>query len=239
MTRRPTNLSTFAVCTIAAVLCPGVSAHAENVIFSGAEGSSNSSYAYLGTVMPMEGEQLGHGWYRKAVTSMIRYRYSSSERGAAEDVNGKAAGIEGGIGHAWQLGARTLDLSATVGYRDIRLTPFAPKNEKTGNILTLNPQLMAATPLVGRTDADLIANYAIGLGSSFARLRAGFRPTEGWRTGVETKRLKGDTYETHTAGVFLTIPLGGKFSLDLTAGREKPRDDPSVSYGGIAFSAVY
>ena len=154
-------------------------------------------------------------------------------------MNGKVPGIEGGLGHAWQFGARTLDLSATVGYRNIRLTPFEPEDEKAGNIFTLNPQLMAYTPLVGRTDADLIANTSIGLGSSFARLRAGFRPVEGWRTGVETKRLKGDNYETRTAGVFITIPLGGKLSLDFTVGREKPRDDPSVSYGGLAFSMLF
>ncbi len=214
-------------------------ARSENVVFSGAEGSSNSSYAYLGTVMPMDGEQLGRGWYRKAVISMIRYRFSSTERGAAEEVNGKVPGIEGGIGHAWQFGTRRIDLSATIGYRNIGLAPFEPKDEKSGNIITLNPQLMAYTPLVGRSDADLIANYSIGLGSSFVRLRAGFRPAEGWRNGVEVKRLKGDTYETRAAGVFIAIPLSKTLSLDFTAGKEKPRDDPSVSYGGLAFSAVF
>ena len=227
---------------LGAVVCAGslsVAAQAENVVFSGAEGSSNSSYAYLGTVMPMEGETLGRGWYRKAVVNMIRYRFSSTERGPAEDIYGKVPGIEGGVGHAWQFGARTLDLSATVGYRNIRLSPFEPKDEKTGNVITLNPQLMAYTPLVGRFDADLLANYAFGIGSSFARLRTGFRPADGWRTGIETKRLKGDTYETHTAGAFIAIPLSDKFTLDITAGKEKPRDDPSVTYGGIAFSAVF
>lgn len=227
---------------LGAVVCAGslsVAAQAENVVFSGAEGSSNSSYAYLGTVMPMEGETLGRGWYRKAVVNMIRYRFSSTERGPAEDIYGKVPGIEGGVGHAWQFGARTLDLSATVGYRNIRLSPFEPKDEKTGNVITLNPQLMAYTPLVGRFDADLLANYSFGIGSSFARLRTGFRPADGWRTGIETKRLKGDTYETHTAGAFIAIPLSDKFTLDITAGKEKPRDDPSVTYGGIAFSAVF
>lgn len=224
---------------VAFALSLSSAAHAEHVVFSGAEGSSNSSYAYLGTVIPMEGEQLGRGWYRKAVISMIRYRYQSTERGDAEEVTGKIPGIEGGIGHAWQFGGRTLDLSATVGYRNIRLSPFEPKDEKTGNVITLNPQLMAYTRLSDRTDADLIANYAIGLGNSFARLRAGFRPAERWRTGIETKRLKGDSYEVRAAGVFISLPISDKLTMDITAGKEKPRDDPSASYGGIAFSAVF
>ncbi|MFM8468042.1 MAG: cellulose biosynthesis protein BcsS [Oxalobacteraceae bacterium] len=214
-------------------------ARAEDVVFSGVEGSSNGRYAYLGAVMPLEGEALGRGWYRKIVVSMIRYRFTSSDRGPLEDVLGSVPGIEGGVGHAWRFDARTLDLSASVGYRDIRLSPFEPSDERTGQVITLNPQLMAYTPLVGHVDADLIANYAFGLGSSFARLRAGFRPAERWRTGIEAKHLRGEHYETHAAGVFLAIPLSGKFTLELTAGKEKPRDDPSVSYGGMAFSAVF
>ncbi len=233
--RSPAQCASMAIIMIAL----STNAHAESVVFSGAEGPSNSSYAYLGTVIPMEGEQLGRGWYRKVVISMIRYRFQSTERGPAEDVNGRTPGIEGGIGYAWQFGTRTLDLSATVGYRNIHLSPFEPRNEKTGDVFTLNPQVMAYTPLAGAFDADLIANYSIGMGNSFARLRGGFRPAEGWRTGLETKHLKGDSYEIHTAGLFLAIPLTQKFTLEFTAGKEKPRDDPSVTYGGIAFSAVF
>ena len=227
---------------LSVVICLGAvspTVPADNVVFSGTEGSSNSSYGYLGTVMPMEGETLGRGWYRKVVFSTIRYRFSSTQRGPSEDIHGTVHGIEGGVGHAWQFGPRSLDVSATVGYRNIRLSPFEPRDEKTGSVVTLNPQLMAYTPLVGGFDADLIANYALGLGSSFARLRAGFRPAERWRTGIETKRLSGDNYETRAAGVFIAIPLSSKFTLDFTAGKEKPRDEPSVSYGGIAFSAVF
>lgn len=231
----------FSVLTCSMLILASQPAHArsESVVFAGAEGSSNSSYAYLGTIMPMEGEQLGQGWYRKAVVSMIRYRYESTERGTTEEVSGRAPGVEGGLGYVRRFGERTLDLSGTVGYRNVSLHPFEPKDEKTGNVFTFNPQVMAYTPLGGRFDADLMASYAIGLGSSFARLRAGFKPAEGWRTGLETKRLEGRAYEIRTAGVFVSIPLSEKLRLDLNAGREKPRDDPSAGYGGISFSAVF
>ena len=97
-----------------AMIALSASAHAESVVFSGAEGSSNSSYAYLGTVIPMEGEQLGRGWYRKAVISMIRYRFQSTERGAAEDVNGRTTGIEGGFGQPLAIAISGSALSSRV-----------------------------------------------------------------------------------------------------------------------------
>ena len=57
------SLRSLAQCASTAVTMIALSsgANAESVVFSGAEGSSNSSYAYLGTVIPMEGEQLGRG----------------------------------------------------------------------------------------------------------------------------------------------------------------------------------
>ncbi len=226
-------------CSLITLAALTSAANAENVVFAGTEGSSNSGYAYLGAIMPMEGSQLGRGWYRKGVISLIRYRYESTERGSTEEISGRVPGLEGGIGHVWKFDERTLDLSATAGYRHVGLRPFEPRDEKVGNVFTLNPQLMAFTPLGDRVDADLIANYAIGLGSSFARLRTGFRPASGWRVGVEAKRLEGRTYETRAAGVFVAKQLTEKLRLELTAGREKPRDDPSVSYGGVSFSTVF
>ena len=222
---------------VSIALC--MTARAESVVFSGAEGSAKGGYGYVGTVIPMAGEELGRGWYYKTVASMVHYHFESSDRGATEEVSGRSLGIEGGVGHAWQFGPRRLDLSATLGYRRIRLSPFEPRDEKTGDIITFTPQVMAYTPLAGAWDADLIANYSFGLGSSFVRLRGGFKPAEGWRAGVETKRLRGETYETHTGGVFLSVPLNKRVTLDMTAGREKPRDDPSVSYGGVAFVVVF
>ena len=108
-----------------------------------------------------------------------------------------------------------------------------------GNILTLNPQLMAYTPLAGKVDADLIANYNMGLGSSFARLRSGYKQDTGVRFGLEAKRLEGRTYLTHMLGAFIAIPLQGKLTLELNVGREKPRDDDPATYAGIAFSTAF
>ena len=84
---------------LSVVMCMGAlsaAAQADNVVFSGAEGSSNSSYTYLGTVIPMEGEALGRGWYRKVVVSMIRYRFSSTDRGPSEDVYGPCRASKAG-----------------------------------------------------------------------------------------------------------------------------------------------
>ena len=237
---KKTSRPLFQLCflAVAAASLAGT-ASAESVIFGGIEGSSAGSYSYFGGVTPFQGEQLGQGWYQKAVVSLNRYRYESTERGPAEEVNGRVPGIEAGIGRAWQKDQQTLDLSATVGYRHVSLTPFEPADEKTGSVFTLNPQLMASTPLVHKLDADLIANYSIGLSSSFARLRAGYQSDSGWRAGIEGKRLEGRNYLQQAAGVFVAVPLNDKLKLELNAGRIKPRDQDSASYAGVAFSMVF
>ena len=239
-TAKKTSRPLFKLC-LAAVAVAGLAgtASAESVIFGGVEGSSAGSYGYLGGVTPFKGEQLGQGWYQKAVLSLNHYRYESTERGPTEEVNGRVPGIEAGIGRAWQKHQQTLDLSVTAGYRHVSLRPFEPADEKTGSVFTLNPQLMASTPLVHQLDADLIANYSIGLSSSFTRIRAGYQSDSGWRAGIEGKRLDGRNYLQQAAGVFVAIPLSDKLKMELNAGRLKPRDQESVSYAGVAFSVVF
>lgn len=227
------RLATIALCSTMA------SAHAETLVFGGAEGSRNSSYAYLGGVSPFDGNDLGRGWYKKTVLSMVRYSYESTEQGPVTEITGRVPGIEAGVGHAWQFEKQKLDLSATIGYRHVSLSPFDPKDEKTGSIITLNPQLIAYTPLTGKFDADLIANYAIGLGSSFARIRSGYQQDNGVRVGLEGKQLAGRTYSVHMLGAFVAIPLQGKLTLELNLGREKPKDEHSATYAGIAFSTAF
>lgn len=214
-------------------------ANAEAVVFGGAEGSTYSSYAYLGAVSPFENHSLGKGWYQKAIVSMIRYSYESTERGAATDVTGRVPGLEAGIGHAWQFDRQTLDLSASVGYRHVSLSPFDPRSEKTGSVVTLNPQLMAYTPLGGQFDVDLLANYTIGLGSSFARLRYGYKRHDGIRMGLEGKRLEGRNYAIEAMGAFVAIPVQDRITLELTAGSQRPRDQSAAAYAGVAFSLVF
>lgn len=210
-----------------------------NVMFGGSQGSGSSSYTYLGAMTPIASAEPGMGPYAKVILSWLDYRYGSSERSTLSEINARGAGLELGAGYAWRYERGSIDLSATVGYRDLRVTPFAPKDQKSGSVLTLNPQIYASTPLSDKTDADLIANYAIGLGSSWARARVGAKPSGSWRAGLEAIFLDGPNYRIRQQGVFVSLPVDALTSLEFTLGRAKPQDSSASTYVGIGFARSF
>ena len=196
-------------------------AFAESVVFSGVEGSSSSTHAYLGFIMPAEGQRLGNGWYRKFVASSTAYVYQNNEQGPVVDIDGKSNGIDAGVGRGWRFESSSLDLSATVGYREVKLSPYAPTSDKAGNLFTFNPQLMLWRQLTHGVDADLIANYATGTSSRFVRARIGMHPSERYRVGIEGKWLDGRNYQVKKRGLFVALKVSEKLTLELNAGREE------------------
>lgn len=220
------------------VLLPKL-AFAESVVFSGVEGSSLSTHAYLGFIMPAESERLGNGWYRKFVGSSTQYVYQNSEQGPVVDIDGRSNGIDAGMGRSWRFENASLDLSATVGYREIKLSPYAPSSDKSGNRLTFNPQLMLWRQLSHGIDADLIANYATGTSSSFVRARIGMHPSESYRVGIEGKWLDGRNYQVKKHGLFVALKFSEKLTLELNGGREEPDDRNASTYAGVAIATTF
>lgn len=220
----------------------GAAAHAElptAVAFGGAQAGPRNDYAYLGMIQPLPGAELGRGLYAKAVLSRLGYRYDSADNGPVTEVNARGPGIEIGAGYTWKHEHSNIDLSATVGYRNLDVTPFVPSRQESGSVLTLNPQLSALTQLTDNVSADLIANYAIGLGSSWARARVGTQPSGNWRAGVEAIFLDGRTYQTRQQGIFLSLPLDASSALEISVGRSKPGDDAAGTYVAVGFSFTF
>jgi len=207
-----------------------------NVMFGGIQGSARSAYTYLGAITPIAGAELGMGPYGKALISWLDYRYDSSELGPVTEINARGPGLELGGGYAWRFERGTVDLSATIGYRDLRVTPFIPTDQKSGGVLTLNPQVAASTRLSDAMDADLLANYSIGLGSSWARTRIGAKPAGSWRAGVEAIFVDGSNYSTRQQGVFVSLPIDTTTSLEFSVGRAKSSGETASTYAGFAFA---
>lgn len=209
------------------------------VAFVGAQVGPRNDYAYLGMIQPLPGAELGRGPYAKAILSRLSYRYDSTENGPLAEINAHGPGIELGAGHAWKYERSAIDLSATIGYRRLSVTPFVPREQEAGSVLTLNPQLSASTRVTDSVSADLIANYAIGLGSSWVRTRIGTQPSGSWRAGVEAIFLDGRNYQTRQQGVFLSLPLDASTAVEISAGRSKPRDDDAGTYVAVGFSFTF
>lgn len=239
MTTKTSLLKTAAALVLSMGPGTALAEYPTAVLFGGAQAGPRNDYAYLGMIQPLPGAELGLGPYAKAVFSWLDYRYDSSEAGPATEVNSRGPGIEVGAGYAWRHERGTLDLSATLGYRDLRVTPFVPAAQEAGSVLTLNPQLSTTARLTDRVTAELIANHAIGLGSSWARARVGTRPSGSWRIGVEAIFLDGRNYQTRQQGVFLSLPLDASTSFEISAGRSKPRDDAAGTYVAAGFARTF
>ncbi len=132
-----------------------------------------------------------------------------------------------------------LDLSATLGYRHIDISPFVPAGDRTGNVFTLNPQIHASRQLNSSIDAELLANYAIGLESSFTRARLGWKPVIGWRTGLEGIWQQGKNYRVTQQGMFLSKTLASGMTLEINAGQAKPESDRASAYIGLTIASTY
>jgi hypothetical protein len=210
-----------------------------NLVIAGLQASSKSTYAFSTAIVPFGDAKLGQGWYQKAGLSWLTYRYDGTLNSDTREVSAKAPGIEAGIGHMWNNEDSRLDLSATLGYRHIEISPFTPAGDRDGNVFILNPQIQASRQFNSSIDAELLANYAIGLGSSFTRMRLGWKPVAGWRTGLEGIWQEGKNYRITQQGLFLSKTLASGVTLEINAGQAKPQNDSASAYIGLSFASTY
>ena len=210
-----------------------------NLVIAGVHTSAKSTYAFSMAIVPFGDARLGQGWYQKAGVSWLTYRYDGTLNSNTREVSASAPGIEAGIGHMWNNEGSRLDLSATLGYRHIGMTPFTPSGDRTGNVFTVNPQIQASRQLSSSIDAELLANYAIGLESSFTRARLGWKPVAEWRTGLEGIWQEGKNYRITQQGLFLSRTLASGMTLEINAGQAKPQNDSASAYIGLSLVSTY
>jgi hypothetical protein len=210
-----------------------------NLVIAGLQVSSKSSYAFSTVIVPFSGARVGQGWYQKAGVSWLTYSYDGTFNGNNREVSASAPGIQAGIGHIWNYERSRLDLSVTLGYRNIDISPFVPDGDRAGNVFTLNPQIQASQQLNTSIDADLLANYAIGMETYFVRTRLGWKPVTGWRTGLEGIWQEGKNYRVSQQGLFLSKTLASGMTVEINAGQAKPENDSASAYIGLTFASTY
>ncbi len=211
----------------------------QNLLFGGVQVAAKSSYAYAASIMPFSDAQLGRGWYQKTLLSWSSYRYNGTLDGNSFEIKAAVPGIEAGFGHAWSNEHSGIDLSATVGYRHIRLTPAAPVGDNSGHTFSLTPQVQARTRFSTATEGELLANYAIGPSNLFARARLAWLPVSAWRTGVEGVWQDEPHYAVSKQGLFVSRALDNGMVVELSAGQAKPQKESASAYVGLALSSVY
>lgn len=206
---------------------------------AGFQGSSEATYSFAGVIVPFNGGKVGEGPYYKAIASWLEYRYDSTQDNENIRIRARAPGIEAGVGYAWAGPSFGIDLSATIGYRNFSVRPFAPPGEPNGNVFTLNPQLQARYVFTPSIDADLISNYSIGQGAAFHRVRLGWKPEATWRAGIEGIRQRGENYRIQQHGLFAAKQMANGLSLEVSGGRAEAKDGSTSAYGGIGLAKVF
>lgn len=206
---------------------------------SGFQASSDASYGFAGVIVPFDGGQVGEGPYYKAIVSWLRYEYNTPLGNQQIGIRANAPGIEAGAGYAFKGENYGIDVSATLGYRNISVKPFVPPDEKEGNVFTLNPQVQARYQFAPTVDADLIASYAFGQDTSFSRARLGWKPEATWRTGVEAIRQSGANYRVNQQGLFAVKQLQNGLAVEFSGGRAESRDGSTSGYGGLGLAKMF
>jgi len=217
-----------------------LSASPSGVFIAGSQYSSDSSYTYAGVVKPMAGSELGQGWYNTAILSWLTYRYDTTDfTGAATTIRASSPGVEAGIGYGWKGAGHAVSLSTSLGYRNTRVSPFVPAEEKTGSILTISPQVQWSVALSPRLTASTLASYAFGQQSGYARARLMWETTSHWSAGVQETYLKGQNYRTTQHGVVLAHDLANGYVIEGAAGMSRPRDGDDSGYVAVGLSRAF
>ena len=210
-----------------------------NLIISGIQYSPQSSYTYAGLIQTANGNAIGEGPYYKAIASYLTYRYNTTVNNAPVQITGSSPGLDVGAGYAWKGEGYTMDLSAAVGYRQLRVTPVVPANEKTGNVFSLTPQVQGTIALTNDIEASTIANYTFGQQVAYARGRLITKLPASWFGGVETIYQKGKNYRMNQTGFVVGKNLAEGYAVDLSAGRSKQRGGDTSSYVAVSLSRIF
>lgn len=211
-----------------------------DLAIAGSTVSDRSSYSYAGLIKPIFGGAVGQGWFGQVTASYLTYRYSAIVSALPQTIKASAPGIDVGAGYAWLASGDSLVLSTSLGYRNIRLNPNDPGNSAQGKITTMTPQLQAHRAITEELDSDLIANYAFGQRSSFARLRLGWRSSpQQVRIGLEETHQRGITYRMQQTGIFIDQNLAAGLALQLSTGVVRQRGQSDSPYVSLSLSRFF
>lgn len=206
------------------------------IVLAGTEFSASNTYSHAGYIAPLAGNTLKQGWNMLAFVSWLSYNYTTLQNGQLVKVRATVPGVRGGMGYQWTAGDAAVGLSASLGYQNTQQTPYIPATGKQGGAIILLPQVQLKYQFTQQTDADFMANYAIGQSSYWSHLRLGYQPRWDWRLGPEFGLQAGQNYRIAKAGLFAATPVLGGAMLEFNTGLQANLNPPKEWYVGVALS---
>lgn len=211
----------------------------DNLFITGVQASSQSSYAYAGVLRAAKNSSIGDGLYYKAVASYLTYTYDTTLNNLAVRNTGTAPGIDIGAGYASHGEGYTADISASVGYRHLHLSPVIPANERVGGRVSFTPQFQGSLTLAKNVEARTLISYTFGQQSSFDRAQLIAKFPNNWFGGLEDSYQEGKKYQINQIGFVAGKNLTNGYALSLSAGRSRQRGSGSSNYAGVSLSRLF
>lgn len=201
----------------------------------GEAAASDSSYLYLGRLASVQHDSLQNGLAWRLWADQVRYGYDSG----GQRIQGRAWGLEAGLGWLWGDSASGGSAFASVVGRDTRLRPQDPGNAAQGFHTSLKLQADLRHDLSPRWQAQLGASYTVLNDAYWARLRLLYRPGSDWRIGLEHVRAGDQSYGLRQTGLVLSDLRWGAAGVHLKLGARQLRGEGAKPYVGIELGWMY
>lgn len=205
----------------------------DGIALAGVEASRDNRYAYLGTVLPLPGSQLGQGYVQRYWLDYVAYRY---EKTPQLEIDTRISGAEAALGYQRSNASGWWGAYLGARYANTRLRPDDPDNDDRGRRLRAKLQFEGETDMTAGWRINGIASHLVGDANYWARLRLQTQLRNQWRVGPEVLVQGDSNYSAYKVGAFVgNIELGASTALTLKAGVNKPEDDPASAYVGAEF----
>lgn len=205
----------------------------KGVVLTGMEASRDNQYAYLGTVLPLSGQHLGHGFVQRYWLDYVAYRY---EKTPVEEIDTTVSSVEAALGYQQSNAVGWWGAYLGARYANTRLSPSDPDNDDRGGRLRAKLQVEGEREVGAGWRVSGIASHLLGDATYWTRLRLQTTLRNQWHIGPEVIAQGDSNYSAYKVGVFLgNIKLGASSALTLKAGVSKPEDDSTSLYVGAEF----
>ncbi len=219
-----------------AVLLAAPTAGAEGIALGGFDASKDGNSAYLGTIMPIAGGNLGQGMAVRLWADYNAYDYASDN----SRIDAKASGLEVALAYQTSSGENWGSVSLGPRYTNTRLSPDDPGNRESGVRWGLKVQVGGEAVALPNLFVNAFAAYTTGTEAYWARLRLLYRFEGGLRTGPELIAHGNTVYRAAQVGWVLSgIKLGATSEAGLKVGARRNEGESTEPYGGVEFVASF
>jgi len=208
-------------------------AQADVLGIAGVSAGDDSTYAYVGGVIPTNGDLSKDGYLIRLWAFGQEFEY---ERTTLSDVDADGGGFEIAIGHQWKR--QDTDFTVYLGLvdRNLDTSPEDPLSKADGHSTGVKLQVELTHELTSQWNFNGMASYVGGddFDDSWLRLRAGHKWKGNMRVGPELTHVNGPDYDNTRLGAYVSGIALGSVNLDLSGGAEE-----HGGYIGVSFSKVF